>query len=311
MEILSGFKIVLLVANIVLPVFIFFLSAINRPLAKKYVVLFDRLAFSHFTIDELFVKRFQYMVAKANNAEDANNIRKWYNQEFLFIIGVEIILYIFLFDFSSIIIVCYLMNKYISLRASYGTMLDIDRESDYVLYLRGFETDFYYNDKGANPVYAILKNSIFRYDYFNEKLLSKVLKEKVKFYGIGMTKEVASPNGASRIYMDDDCWKENVLKMMQDCGAIVILLHSKRNCIWEFEHALPFKEKVYCVSYDQNMYKEVLQSMKGKIELTPEVPEDHFWFKLASDTSVYPLNSEDDYVLFGKELIKTIRSVES
>lgn len=112
-----------------------------------------------------------------------------------------------------------------------------DIKSKFVLYLRGFAFDDYTtNNKTLSEKKDINK--------FSEGLFIGILKQYMPVYAVGMTKELCSPIGAERIYLNDANWKSEVLDLMTRASLIVILLNDSPSCIWEVSRSNQFKERV-------------------------------------------------------------------
>ena len=67
-------------------------------------------------------------------------------------------------------------------------------------------------------------------------------------YAVGMTKELNSPIGAERIYLNDAEWESEVMDLMTKASLIVILLNDSQSCIWEICKSNQFKNKVVFIS---------------------------------------------------------------
>ena len=63
-----------------------------------------------------------------------------------------------------------------------------------------------------------------------------------------MTKELNSPIGAERIYLNDTEWEDEVWGLMERARLIVVLLNDSQSCIWEICKAHQFQEKVIFIS---------------------------------------------------------------
>lgn len=112
-----------------------------------------------------------------------------------------------------------------------------DIKSKFVLYLRGFAFDDYTtNNKTLSEKKDINK--------FSEGLFIGILKQYMPVYAVGMTKELCSPIGAERIYLNDANWESEVLDLMTRASLIVILLNDSPSCIWELSKSNQFKKKV-------------------------------------------------------------------
>lgn len=135
-----------------------------------------------------------------------------------------------------------------------------DVYGSYILYLRAFEKDSYHNSK-----YAFLLRKTFV-----EKHLAKRLKKKARLYSVGMTKEIESPHGADRIYVDDTNWKDDVLELMKSSMTIVVLISERDSCIWEIEQSASMLEKTFFIVDNYKTYNLVKEKMDRKINL-PEI----------------------------------------
>ena len=125
------------------------------------------------------------------------------------------------------------------------------RNPNYFLYLRGFNTDNY--------------TSVHEERSFSEPLLSKHLSKIAPLFAVGMTKELFTPNGAKRIYLDDDVWKEEVAYLMYYATRVFILVNKNDNCLWEIEQSLNMIEKIYYIVDDMDQYVLMRQKMSNKI----------------------------------------------
>lgn len=132
---------------------------------------------------------------------------------------------------------------------SFLTFKDFTKiKGNYSLFLRGFNTDDYSSKQDV---------SLTKKHLFSEFTLSKVLLKKLPLFAVGMTKELTSPEGAKRIYLSDDSWKEDVLDLMQNASAIFILVNGKDSCVWEIEQSMSMLEKTCFVVDDLAQYEVV------------------------------------------------------
>lgn len=119
----------------------------------------------------------------------------------------------------------------------------------FALYLRGFNDDSYDNK--------------FKEKKFNELFFSEVVRENLRMnmYAVGMTKELDSPVGAERVYVDDECWKKEVSILMKKASRIYILVNNRESCVWEMQQVAPYIEKTVFIVNDKKHYKDVKESL--------------------------------------------------
>lgn len=122
----------------------------------------------------------------------------------------------------------------------------------FCLYLRGFSTDNYACYREINQPF---KNKLC------ELALRKVLKSytNLDMVAVGMTKEIDSPLGAIRIYLDDNIWKEDVKFMIHNAKYIYILVDDSDSCIWEILEARQYLKKTCFIIDDLIKYTNVRQ----------------------------------------------------
>lgn len=123
------------------------------------------------------------------------------------------------------------------------------KATKYSLFLRGFKTDDYTNFHFRELLAATLHfipiiGQVF-FDQspkkvdkkpISERALTKALKTaESPLYSIGMTKELISPEGSKRIYLDDATWQDNVLSIIQSAEYIFVLVDDREHCLWEIE----------------------------------------------------------------------------
>ena len=137
----------------------------------------------------------------------------------------------------------------------------LSNHDKYALYLRGFEHDKYDND---------LKISDNEFCGFREFEFTSVLQQEIPACAVGMTKEVNSPLGAVRIYLEDKDWKDGVKELMQKAHNIFILVDDRDSCIWEIEQSVTLLEKTTFIIDDINKYNRVRSRLANKINF-PEL----------------------------------------
>lgn len=125
-----------------------------------------------------------------------------------------------------------------------GMTIDKFKEENFALYLRGFTSDSY--DASMLDKLHVLnerKNLINIWKKknkentvklkFSEHELAKAVKRYMPIYSVGMTKEIESPEGCKRIYLDDKDWQEGVKMLIEKAKIIFILINPRKSCIWE------------------------------------------------------------------------------
>lgn len=121
-------------------------------------------------------------------------------------------------------------------------------KKDYALYLRGFATDDYTpllenraeyvrDLKNYGPFVFFKKKEDPQDLPFSEREFQKALDRYLPLYSVGMTRELESPEGAKRIYLDDETWQDDVSYLIEHAKYIFIRVNSSDNCIWEINKA--------------------------------------------------------------------------
>lgn len=121
------------------------------------------------------------------------------------------------------------------------------RHRKFALYLRGFQSDSYKSqmEKAAetqhrayNAAYQFKKvkptsKENVNNQPFNERSFARAIMKIMPIYAVGMTKELESPQGIKRIYLEDETWHEDVSFLIKEAQYIFILLNASDSCIWE------------------------------------------------------------------------------
>lgn len=128
------------------------------------------------------------------------------------------------------------------------------QDKSFILFLRGFDRDNY----GAKYTEKVNES------FFSEKIFAEHM--PMPLYAVGMTKELTSPIGATRVYLNDESWKEDVLFLMKKAYAIFILVNKKPSCIWEIEQSEKMLEKTCFLIDNMEQYCSVRDRLKGIIE---------------------------------------------
>ena len=84
---------------------------------------------------------------------------------------------------------------------------------------------------------------------------------------VGMTKEIDSPNGAIRLYLNDEKWKKDVLDLMQESLMIYILVDDRESCIWEIIQSRKFIDKTVFIVDNIDKYNSVMGAVKEDVSL--------------------------------------------
>lgn len=138
-------------------------------------------------------------------------------------------------------------------KISSATIEDVRNcKEDYVVYLRAFEKDDYSGKNKRNR--------------FSERKFMSCFPKWVYSFAIGMTKEIDTPIGATRIYCDDNHWRENVKEMVKGAKAVVVYVSDRDSCIWEINCLRFYTHKVFFISDDLEKYKNA-----EKISILPEL----------------------------------------
>lgn len=120
-------------------------------------------------------------------------------------------------------------------------------DSHFILYLRGFAYDNY------SATEKELNKNVKDYITFSEGHFMFILQQYLPVYTVGMTKELHSPLGAKRIYLNDNEWQNDIQDLIERATLVVILLNDSSSCILEIEKCVPYKNKTVFIS--DNDYK--------------------------------------------------------
>lgn len=170
----------------------------------------------------------------------------------------------------------------------------------FALYLRAFHNDRYSSlDEDYHLVGKNLERDNLEHDSFSEKAFADEMENFINTYAVGMTREVVHPDGARRVYLDDDTWQEDVVELMEQATYVFVLLENRESCIWELQQSMDRLEKVYYIVDDVEMY----MVMKRDLDLSlPEIPScmskaSHFIFHWQEGQFVMQpfMNTQSDY----------------
>lgn len=144
----------------------------------------------------------------------------------------------------------------------------LEKHDDFVLFLRGFASDDYSSEGHLERKAKKLKRS----RQFSEYAFTKVLGQKRTVCAIGMTKEISSPIGAVRIYVDDETWQQDVRDLMERAKTIYILVNDSSSCIWEICESGTWLSKSVLLVDDLAKYERVRSSGSIRSFVLPELP---------------------------------------
>lgn len=233
-------------------------------------------------------------ISRCNDANEANRLRikvrrrrKWITWLTVCIVPALITIVIMSCSdelyFSSFIVlyivslffVAIIMQLFVKrLAALYGNIEPIDfREFDtnrpYSIFLRGFFSDELASSNG--------KNRHFTTTAFSERgYINRVeIETGHKVFAVGNPKELDSPYGAQRIYLNDSSWKEDVLSLMDGADAIHIRVCDTQSCLWEIQRASLLLNKVTLIVDDILAYNTI-RAHDSNLHL-PELTGDIGW----------------------------------
>ena len=175
----------------------------------------------------------------------------------------------FLAIFLGIIMLIYFLRQQKNYEKFVGNISTLSKKEYLTLYkhfaifLRAFEDDDYADEE------LLFKRKSFK--KFSEYKFMEIAQTKMPTCAIGMTKETDSPCGATRVYVDDTSWKDDVRELMDKADAIYILVNDRPSCIWEIEQCIDMLEKTYFIIDDKENYENVRKSTEY-LNLFPEIP---------------------------------------
>lgn len=136
-------------------------------------------------------------------------------------------------------------------------------ERSFCLFLRGFLTDELSRD--------LHKVEIVPHSAFSEVHYVKDVERQtgVKVFAIGNPKELDSPYGAQRVYLDNATWQDDVRVMMDCSHQIHIRVCNTPSCLWELQQAQKWLNKVTLVVDDLKAYEWLRKSKVFDMDLPP------------------------------------------
>lgn len=235
----------------------------------------------------IFDKNSRRKVAQTANAQEAVELRQklFKRRQLLFRIFIAFQVIIIL-GFSVVVIgflislvVLFVELKYNRPKSDlYGNISYYTQESflkshdRFFLYLRGFDSDIPFGEEITEG-----------HRLFEEATFAEVVDyaTSTPLCALGMTKEVDSPLGAIRVYVNDEDWKGKVLELMLKAEQVFILINSRSSCIWEIEQSYTLLYKTIFIVDDIDKFA-VVKNMIGahfRFPTIPEVPSLPFFFK--------------------------------
>ena len=235
----------------------------------------------------VFDKNSRKKVDQAANAQEAVELRKKLFKRrqrllYFFIVFQVIIilgLSVVAIGFLISLVVLFVELKYNRPKSDlYGNISYFTQESflkshdRFFLYLRGFDSDIPFGQKKTEGPRL-----------FEEATFAEVVDyaTSIPLCALGMTKEVDSPLGAIRVYVNDEDWKEKVHELMLKAERVFILINSRSSCIWEIEQSYTLLDKTVFIVDDIDKFTAV-KDLIGKRFPFPNIPEDctlPFYFK--------------------------------
>lgn len=196
-------------------------------------------------------------ITSSKNAKESVKVRKSYRWIRLLIILLYSVILVWIlsntielfFTSKNTAAQFILIGVFGAIIMTYGSMslpisgITIDKfnpNNKYALYLRGFDSDSYEMSSTLSAIvdHCHAPGSGSRRPNpeelpFSEEEFCRAIKKHSPIYSVGMTKELESPHGSKRIYLDDETWKEDVALLINKAKYVFINLHDSDSCIWE------------------------------------------------------------------------------
>ena len=197
------------------------------------------------------------------------------------------------FILSSFLLLGLYVLSFMALPVSGITIEDV-KEDSFDLYLRGFSSDDYYDNRIAEYVSIANRQSLFsNKDYnveseyikmeladewgvknkieiektFSERLFYRAYRKAGgrKMYCVGMTKELESPEGSDRIYLNDETWKDDVRSLIDRAKHVFILVNPSDSCVWEILECVRIAEgkTIFFIHYPE-FVREISEKSREK-----------------------------------------------
>lgn len=255
--------------------------------------------------------KLQEKIRQADNVRDAVELRKKLiakreNVLVIFFIIMSVILLVLgaadtrlTFTNYVVVVALFVILKYGKSKfdlignVSYFTPEDfLENNNRFYLYLRGFEDDIPFEKRDeANET------------DFQEAEFTNAVRYSldIPVCALGMSKEVDSPIGAIRVYVEDENWKEKVIELMKMAEKIFILINNRKSCIWEIEQTQSWLDKTVFIVDDLKDYSVIRNLFSNEI-IMPETPADMqtpFFFESGMQAVLFENNSEGYLTILG------------
>lgn len=183
----------------------------------------------------------------------------------------------------------------------------LSTNQSYTLYLRAFKSD---RDLSS----------------FSEKHFVRLLARngEPKLYAVGLPNETDAPAGATRIYISDATWQQEVEELMQKATKIYLRVGDTEPCRWELGKSLLHKGKLIFIVDNISEYDAVraefpdlpqLQAIEGSFYLMRYLESENDWeiqkFKLSPKGYVNVTDNEAEYEMIVNESEKERQKLES
>lgn len=183
----------------------------------------------------------------------------------------------------------------------------LSTNQSYTLYLRAFKSD---RDLSS----------------FSEKHFVRLLARngEPKLYAVGLPNETDAPAGATRIYICDATWQQEVEELMQKATKIYLRVGDTEPCRWELGKSLLHKGKLIFIVDNISEYDAVraefpdlpqLQAVEGCFYLMRFVESENDWeiqkFKLSPKGYVDVTDNEAEYEMIVSESEKERQKLKS
>lgn len=129
--------------------------------------------------------------------------------------------------------------------------------NQYILYLRGFTTDKRYHTIPLKKTYK----------QFHELEFVKLLNKKFEVCAVGLPGEVEAPYGATRVYLNNETWQNDVSQLIDKALHIYILVNNSESCIWEIIETRKYLSKTTLIVDNIELYNSARNILSTKIQL--------------------------------------------
>lgn len=148
----------------------------------------------------------------------------------------------------------------------------LSKHKKFALYLRAFHNDDYSEKK--NRYDSFLHRSMMdmcNWSSFSEYYFVNELEKTMAVAAVGMTREIEQPEGACRVYVEDDTWQDDVAEMMERASMVLLLIEDRESCLWELRQTFNMREKTVYIVDDAKTYADIV-CKHPQLEL-PAIPE--------------------------------------